>query len=70
MGPASKMMEVFKETPVVLRMRLAVFAPARQGNLVPIEQAIGNGGARRRDLEDALARAERLLPVLLRPGGT
>ena len=28
MGPASKMLEVFKETPVVLRMRMAVFAPS------------------------------------------
>jgi superfamily II DNA or RNA helicase len=49
---------------------LAVFAPARQGSLVPIEQAIANGGAKRRELEDALTRAERILPALLRPGGT
>jgi hypothetical protein len=68
-----------EQAPLVVRVdppdkgnawELAVFAPGRQGALVPIEQAIVNGGAKRRELGEALARAERLLPVLRRPGGT
>jgi superfamily II DNA or RNA helicase len=62
---------------------LAVFAPAQRSgtqpaakgandgaNLVPIEQAIAAATTHKRDLEDQLARLERMLPVLLRAGTT
>ena len=56
---------------------LAVFAPAAKSgqdaaaaSLVPIEQAIAAATANKRDLEDQLARLERMLPVLLRAGTT
>ena len=52
---------------------LEVFASDTRRALVPIEQAIVNArsdrGADRRDLEDELARLERMLPALHRPGG-
>ncbi len=61
---------------------LAVFAPA-PGNgangstasaspaaLVPIEHAIVNSPAQRRELDEQLSRLERMLPVLLRAGST
>jgi len=50
--------------------RLEVLANGRNGELAPIEQAIVDGGNERRDLEDEMARLERLLPPLMRPGGT
>ena len=49
---------------------LAVFATGTRGEPLPIEQAIVNAGAGRPHLEDELARLERMLPALLRPGGT
>ncbi len=49
---------------------LAVFAPGPGSNLVPIEHAIVNAGAGRRDLEREMARLERMVPALRRPGGT
>jgi superfamily II DNA or RNA helicase len=49
---------------------LAVFAPGARGEPLPIEQAIVNAGAGRPHLEDEMARLERMLPALLRPGGT
>ena len=48
--------------------QLEVFAPGARGTLLPIEHAIVNAGSGRADLEDQLARLERMLPVLLRPG--
>ena len=53
--------------------RLVVLASgrdSRDGGLVPIEQAIVDAGSERRDVEDEMARLERLLPPLMRPGGT
>ena len=50
--------------------RLAVLAAGRDVELVPIEQAIVDAGPERRDIEDEIARLERLLPALMRPGGT
>jgi superfamily II DNA or RNA helicase len=50
--------------------RLEVLATGRTAELVPIEQAIVDAGSERRDLEDEVARLERLLPALMRPGGT
>ncbi|MEX1009606.1 MAG: SNF2 helicase-associated domain-containing protein, partial [Acidimicrobiia bacterium] len=49
---------------------LGVFASGAKGELVPIEHAIVNAGSDRRDLEDEMARLERMLPTLRRPGGT
>ena len=49
---------------------LAVFATGTRGEPLPIEQAIVNAGAQRPHLEDELTRLERMLPALLRPGGT
>jgi len=49
---------------------LAVFATGNRGEPLPIEQAIVNAGAGRPHLEDELTRLERMLPALLRPGGT
>jgi superfamily II DNA or RNA helicase len=54
---------------------LAVFAPATKAGsdgaqLVPIEHAIAAATTHKRDLEDQLARLERMLPVLLRAGAT
>jgi superfamily II DNA or RNA helicase len=49
---------------------LAVLASGRGGELVPIEQAIVDAGPERRDFEDEIARLERLVPALMRPGGT
>ena len=45
-----------------------MFATGAKDTLVPIERAIVNAGSGRADLEDQLARLERMLPVLLRPG--
>ena len=45
-----------------------MFASGAKDALVPIERAIVNAGSGRADLEDQLARLERMLPVLLRPG--
>ncbi|MDQ1534191.1 MAG: hypothetical protein QOF28_1952, partial [Actinomycetota bacterium] len=50
--------------------RLSVLAAGRDVELVPIEQAIVDAGSERRDIEDEMARLERLLPALMRPGGT
>ncbi len=49
---------------------LAVFATGNRGEPLPIEQAIVNAGAGRPHLEDEITRLERMLPALLRPGGT
>ncbi len=49
---------------------LAVFATGTRRELLPIEQAIVNAGSGRPHLEDELTRLERMLPALLRPGGT
>jgi superfamily II DNA or RNA helicase len=49
---------------------LAVFATGTRGEPLPIEQAIVNAGAGRPHLEDEITRLERMLPALLRPGGT
>ena len=48
---------------------LAVLAADTEGKLVPVEVATVNAGQQRGQLEDEYARLERLLPVLLRPGG-
>jgi superfamily II DNA or RNA helicase len=50
--------------------KLAVLASPRGGDLVGIEQAIVDAGPDRRDFEDEIARLERLVPALMRPGGT
>ncbi len=47
---------------------LAVFAPARGQQLVPVEVALVNAGNQRRELEGNLVRLERLFPPLQRPG--
>lgn len=47
---------------------LAVFAPGKGEQLVPIEVALVNAGNQRRELEGNLVRLERLYPPLLRPG--
>lgn len=47
---------------------LIVLAEDPDGQLVSVEVALVNAGARRREIEDQLVRLERLLPVLLRPG--
>ncbi|MBI2710558.1 MAG: DEAD/DEAH box helicase [Actinobacteria bacterium] len=47
---------------------LSVLGPDPDGSLVPIEVALLDGTSRRR-LADELERLERLLPVLMRPGG-
>jgi hypothetical protein len=47
---------------------LAVFAGRQRGAPVPIEQAIVMAGSDRQHLEEELARLERMVPELLRPG--
>src|SRR5205085_4548393 len=49
---------------------LAVFVPGPRAAPVPVEQAIVAAGSDRRVLEEELARLERMLPSLRRPGGT
>ena len=49
---------------------LRVLAPGPEGGLTPIEQAIVNGGSAQGSIEDDIARLERMLPALRRPGGT
>ncbi|HUI47791.1 MAG TPA: DEAD/DEAH box helicase [Acidimicrobiia bacterium] len=49
---------------------LAVFATGPRSEILPIEQAIVNAGAGRPHIEDEMTRLERMLPALLRPGGT
>jgi superfamily II DNA or RNA helicase len=46
---------------------LAVFAPSADGVLVPIERAIVDAHAERGELEDEIARIERMIPALARP---
>ncbi|MGY9073302.1 MAG: SNF2-related protein [Acidimicrobiales bacterium] len=49
---------------------LQVLAPGPENTIDPVEVAIGTGSnTRRAEVKDQLARMERLLPVLLRPGG-
>ncbi|MCU1351221.1 MAG: Helicase, family [Acidimicrobiales bacterium] len=48
---------------------LAVLGSDPDGQLVPVEIAIVESGSSNRYVADQLARLERLLPVLLRPGG-
>jgi superfamily II DNA or RNA helicase len=47
---------------------LSVLGPGVEGNLLPIEVALADSKATR-PLADELTRLERILPVLLRPGG-
>lgn len=47
---------------------LAVFAPGKGQQLVPIEVALVNAGNQRREVEGNLLRLERLFPALQRPG--
>ena len=47
---------------------LAVFAPGKGEQLVPVEVALVNAGNQRRELEGNLVRLEKLYPPLLRPG--
>ena len=47
---------------------LAVFAPGKGHQLVPVEVALVNAGNQRRELEGNLVRLERLFPPLQRPG--
>ncbi len=47
---------------------LAVFAPGKGHQLVPVEVALVNAGNQRRELEGNLVRLERLYPPLQRPG--
>ncbi|MFN8028421.1 MAG: DEAD/DEAH box helicase [Acidimicrobiia bacterium] len=47
---------------------LEVFAAGAKGSLVPVERAIVDAGSGGGVLEDQLARVERILPALLRPG--
>ncbi len=49
---------------------LAVLAPAKSNRLQPVEVAMVNAGQQREVIESHLARLERLLPALRRPGGT
>jgi superfamily II DNA or RNA helicase len=49
--------------------RLAVNAPRLRGGPISVEQAIAMATPDRQHLEDEMARLERMLPVLLRPGG-
>ena len=44
--------------------------PGAKGGLITIEQAIANAGSNQGDVEDELARVERMVPALQRPGGT
>jgi superfamily II DNA or RNA helicase len=48
---------------------LSVLAADTEGKLVSVEVATVNAGQQRGQLEDEYARLERLLPVLMRPGG-
>jgi hypothetical protein len=47
---------------------LAVYAPGKAEQLVPVEVALVNAGNQRRELEGNLVRLERLYPILQRPG--
>lgn len=47
---------------------LAVFAAEADGGLVPIERAIVDAKSDRGELEDEMARIERMVPALARPG--
>jgi hypothetical protein len=50
--------------------KLAVLAPGDRRDLEPVEAAMVTGStARRKEVQDDLARLERLFPPLLRPGG-
>ncbi|MBI2706079.1 MAG: hypothetical protein HYX32_12430 [Actinobacteria bacterium] len=48
---------------------LSVLAAGESHKLVSFDLAAVNAGSKRRELEDELARLERLLPALTRPGG-
>ncbi len=48
---------------------LAVLAHGADGNLVSVEEAIALASSKKRHIEEQMARLERLLPALLRPGG-
>ena len=47
-----------------------MLAAGAKGGLITIEQAIANAGSTQGDVEDELARIERMVPALRRPGGT
>jgi superfamily II DNA or RNA helicase len=49
---------------------LSVYAPDSRNRPQPVEQAIVMAGSNRAHLEADLARLERMVPALLRPGGT
>jgi superfamily II DNA or RNA helicase len=48
---------------------LQILAPGRNGRLTSVDVAAVELGSRRRTIDDQVARLERLLPVLGRPGG-
>jgi len=48
---------------------LIVLSSDADEQLVSVEVALVNAGSQRREIEDQLLRLERMLPVLLRPGG-
>src|SRR5262249_55179428 len=67
-----------ERTPLIVRLEapargdpgweLAVFATNAHGTLVPVERALVDARNERAELEADLARAERMIPPLMRPG--
>ncbi|MEI8000947.1 MAG: SNF2-related protein [Actinomycetes bacterium] len=67
-----------EHAPIVVRLEaparpldgwdLAVFAAPPKGGLIPIERAIVDARSERADLEQEIARVERMVPALRRPG--
>ena len=47
---------------------LVVLAQRQKGGPVSLDEALLDAGSDRRDLEDEIARLERMMPALLRPG--
>jgi hypothetical protein len=48
---------------------LRVLAPGPGGAPISVEEAMAQPGAKPKDIEDQIVRAERIVPALLRPGG-